>query len=62
MPLNLGRAPKPPAVIGEPQWDEHGFWKWSCGCLQFQDGYDLCAFHSYYGYTALRRQTASNPS
>jgi len=34
--------------------DEFGFWEYSCGCLQYQDGYDLiCHRHSGKSYTVL---------
>lgn len=26
-------------------WSEHGFWKYSCGCIQFQDGWESCERH-----------------
>lgn len=30
-------------------WSQHGFWKYSCGCLQFQDGWERCEPHSKTG-------------
>lgn len=27
------------------RWNEHGFWQYSCGCVQYQDGSDRCWEH-----------------
>jgi hypothetical protein len=36
------------------KWDKQiGAWKFSCGCIQFQDGYELCDKHKPGGYKAL---------
>lgn len=32
-----------------------GYWAYSCGCLQYQDGFDLCKKHKGKGYTSLMR-------
>lgn len=35
-------------------WDKQlGLWKYSCGCIQFQDGYELCSKHKPGGYISL---------
>lgn len=36
------------------RWNvQHGMWEFTCGCLQFQDGYELCDRHKPGGYTSL---------
>ncbi len=39
-------------------WNQHGFWQWTCGCTQMQDGYELCARHRPGGYTSLLAEHA----
>jgi len=34
-------------------WSKFGFWEYSCGCIQYQDGFDLCDEHKNKGYTSL---------
>ena len=36
------------------KWNKKfGFWQFSCGGLQYQDGFDLCKKHKKKGYTSL---------
>ena len=36
------------------RWNKQfGFWKWKCGCIQYQDGFDLCPKHQKKGYRSL---------
>ena len=30
-----------------------GFWRYSCGCIQYQDGWDYCDFHKGMGYETV---------
>ena len=38
-----------------------GYWKYSCGCVQMQDGYDLCDRHKPSGYPSLIRDLVEEP-
>lgn len=31
-------------------WDDMGFWKYDCGCIQFQDGWETCDNHKAVTY------------
>lgn len=33
-----------------------GLWNFSCGCIQYQDGFDLCEKHRPNGYISLLRE------
>ncbi len=37
------------------RWDKLGFWKYACGCIQYQDGFDLCKKHRKKGYSSLMK-------
>lgn len=38
------------------KWNsKFGFWEYSCGCIRYQDGYDLCPTHKPNGYQSLER-------
>ncbi len=34
-------------------WNKSGFWQYSCGCVQFQDSFELCCEHESGGYPSL---------
>lgn len=40
-------------MVNPKVWSELGFWLYKCGCIQYQDGYDLCSKHAPKGYTSL---------
>lgn len=42
------------------KWSKFGFWYYSCGCIQYQDGHDLCKKHKKKGYTSLHRDYEKN--
>lgn len=37
------------------KWSKFGFWVYSCRCIQYQDGFDLCPKHKKKGYTSLMK-------
>lgn len=40
------------------KWNKKfGFWQYDCGCIQYQDGFDLCKKHKNHGYISLMRDT-----
>jgi hypothetical protein len=44
------------------KWNaQFGFWQWPCGCIRYQDGYELCPTHLPVGYQALEEDTPKEP-
>jgi dUTP pyrophosphatase len=43
------------------RWSEYGFWQYSCGCVEYQDGSERCTAHRA-GLPALVEQIFEEPS
>lgn len=46
-----------PITMNTKTWNDLGFWEWKCGCVQFQDGYELCPKHRSLGYQSLKKES-----